>query len=622
MPTREATIRINLDTGEFITKTKGLTSEADKAGSKIGGSLKDGFEKGGGALKKLFSSVTDLIGMGALVGGAFSFKAGIQGAMALDGQYRQVARTIRQISGDFTQQVDVQKTVTEAGKHTGESLGDLAQQYQELLRITGNVDFSKAALSSASQEATRTGKSFESLSSIAGALNEKFGITGKGIAEALRMITSNTDVGGPKLEDLAGGFDTLSATALSGGLKGAEGLKIMLGVLNETDNVLGGFMESNRALNGVFSALRAPEAFNKIKNLTAGTDSGFVKRLIDTPDAMARLNLILQKGGAVRKEFEKAITDRKEMALYKILTEPFDAAVKRSAAAGEKGAHVVEEGATAFTEAIAQMSRAGDTKAQAEAELAERMQSNKVKIDQALKELEEAFSQPEVIKAVKELIGIMPPLVHAFAELLKTVEGVADFLAKPFGSSYADKAAKELDAGVKSGQPVATANDIQDRLDNGSWKTKLLTWAIPGFDAKKMVPVQTPEHAATGKATEEVKRAAKATEEAKRTVSGTAPAAQAVATASRMFADWTPTPPPGLTPGLGTDGVPQARQTRAVEKSADVHEALTRNLVKASAALERLSNAAGGVSKGTTGDGTSKGPGGVSPVSPGWADKY
>ncbi len=598
MPNREAAIKIKLDSQEFVTKTKGLGDEADKAGTKIGSSLSGGFSKGAGALKGLFASVTSLIGMGAVLGGAFSFKQGIAAALDLDGKYRQVARTIRQISGDLTNQTDVQKTVAEAGKHTGESLSNLAEQYQELLRVTGDVDFSKAALSAASQEATRTGKSFENLASISGALNEKFGITGKGIDEALRMISSNVDVGGPKLEDLAGGFDTLSATALSGGLHGAAGLKVMLGVLNETDNVLGGFMESNRALNGVFSALRAPEAFNKIKAMTASTDSGFVKKLIDTPDAMARLNLILQKGGAVRKEFEKAITDRKEMALYKILTEPFDAAVKRSIAAGEKGANVVNEGATAFTEAIAQMTRAGDTKAAADAELAARMQSNKVKIDQALKELEEAFSQPEVIKAVKELIGVMPPLVHAFAELLKMVEkivgGTVTHVTAP-----AAKAAAEIQTQVAAGKKPATAADVQAHLDQGPWYMKAFA-KLTGFDPNKAVPV-----APAG--------------------AGVAPAQQAVVNASRAIEKATSPQSMGPGPAGGVTPIdaPQARQVKAVEKAADVHEALTRNVLKASNALERLANSAGGSSGGTTGGAPTKGPmGTMTPAGPGWADKY
>jgi hypothetical protein len=65
-----------------------------------------------------------------------------------------------------------------------------------------------------------------------------------------------------------------------------------------------------------------------------------------------------------------------------------------------------------------------------------------------------------------------------------------------------------------------------------------------------------------------------------------------------------------------------ARQTKTIEKSADVHEVLTRNLIKASAALERLSGSATGAARGNTGDGTSKGPGGITPAGPGWADKY
>jgi hypothetical protein len=239
------------------------------------------------------------------------------------------------------------------------------------------------------------------------------------------------------------------------------------------------------------------------------------------------------------------------------------------------------------------------------------MKSNKVKIDQALKELEAAFAQPEVIKAVKELIGVMPPLVHGFAELLKVVEkligGAANHVTAP-----AAKAAAEMQTQVAAGKKPATAADVQAHLDQAPWFMKAFA-KLTGFDPAKAVPVAPMP--ATG---------IKAVENAGKAIAAAPTQQQAVENASRAIEQSVhpPASPPGQAGGMTPMDAPQARQVKAVEKAADVHEVLTRNVLKASSALERLANSAGTSPGGTTGGAPTKGPGGTTPVSPGWADKY
>lgn len=636
MSNREAAIKIKLDNQEFVLKLGQIATESDKAGSKIGGSLSKGFEAGKGAVKDLFGSVKSLIGLGAVLGGSFSLKEGIQGALEMESRYRAIARTISKISGETISLAAVQKTVAEAGRNTMVSLDELTTGYQELLRTTGDTDFSKAALNAASQEATRTGKSFHDLSSIAGALNEKFGITGKGIDEALRMITANVDVGGPKLEEMAGGFDMLSATALSGGMGSAAGFKALLGILNETDNVLGGFTESNRALNGVFSALRAPEAFNKIKQQLAGEKGGadFVKNLINAPDAITRLNMILQKGGAVRKEFEKAITDRKEMALYKILTEPYDAAVKRAIAAGETGQHVIDEGASAFTEALNKMSNVGDSKADAEKELAARMASSKAKLDQAMKELQEAFAQPEVIKAVKDLMGLMPPLVKALSQLVQFFAahpyiGAAGIVGGTAAKGAIGAAAPGLIAGAAKLAPGLFGKLGALITGGASSAAASIAGTASATGAAVAAPTSIGGMAVAG-GTAAVAATVAAGTAAIAGIGASVYAAKQLMNASKSEGGVWNAVSGALSRGGELGGraltpeeydAKMAKNSKAVEKSTDVYEALNRNAAKASQALDRLARVQTPFSGGAS-EGVSKGPGGMTPAGPGWADKY
>jgi hypothetical protein len=565
---------------------------------------------------------------------------------------------------------EVQETVAEAAKHTMVSTEALAKSYLDLINTTGNSDFSKAAMQAASQEATRTGKSFESLSGLAGDVQKKFGITADSIGETLRMITANTDIGGPKLEELANGFDLIGAVSEAGGLKGEAGLSLMLGMLNKTAPVLGRFSESGRAMQGVFSALQAPEVFNKIKAMTAGSDSGFVKKLINAPDALSRLDMILKKGGAVRKEFEKGITDRKEIALYKILTEPFDKSVAQAMASGKKGAEAMESGSAAFKASLQGLTRAGDSKVEADKELAARMATSKAKLDQAMKEIEEAFAQPEVIGAVKELMGQVPKLVHIFATLIEffgkhpmlapaaVVGGVAaKSVVGSVGGALLGAGAKSAWGWVKGlvGAGTKTAAETAAAAEG----TAAAGTAAAGTAAAEGTAVATTAAAGTAEAATVAAGGAAATGGGLlATTAATVTAAGAAAVAAVGVAAvasvgaavyeghelFKAAKPEGGTfkaiaeafsrggelgghAGTPADWdaqqaklrVAQDKQTEKALKAAEVHNVLTRNTERAAAALERLGRAAGGAgSSGNTGDGVSKGPVAPSGGGSGW----
>ena len=294
-----------------------------------------------------------------------------------------------------------------------------------------------------------------------------------------------------------------------------------------------------------------------------------------------------------------------------------------------KGKDVVERGAAAFAGAVERMSRSGDDKATAEKELAARMATSKAKLDQAMKELQEAFAQPEVIKAVKDLMGLMPPLVKALAKL---VEFFAAHPALGVAAVVGGTAAKGAIA------PIAAA--AAPTLAKAAWTfLKGAPGALAGGAATATPSVLGASGLAGIAAPTTVGGVAVAGGAAAVAVTA---AAAAAAIGSVAYAAYqakelmkTAAPEGGVIKGLmeaisrggelGAKAIPtaelDARNAKAVSKNADVHEVLTRSLLKTATALDRLGSSAG-AARGTTGDGTSKGPGGVTPAGPGWADKY
>jgi hypothetical protein len=88
MSNKEASIKLTLDNQQFVVSVKGMVSEAEKGGTKIGKALDEGFKEGKKSVKELFSSVKGLIGLGAALGGAFSFEEGIKHALDMETNYR------------------------------------------------------------------------------------------------------------------------------------------------------------------------------------------------------------------------------------------------------------------------------------------------------------------------------------------------------------------------------------------------------------------------------------------------------------------------------------------------------------------------------------------------------
>ena len=658
MANKEASIKLTLDSGQFSVSIKSLGEEADKQGGKIGKALERGFGAGKKAIADLFSSVKSMIGLSAALGGAFGLKEGIQGALEMTEQYRQIQRSIRDITGETVSLSSVQKQFETAAGNSATKLETLTEGYKELLKSTGDVEFTTRAINEVGKVATATGKPFEQLRAIAGTLFEKFGVDAAHINQELRMVVANADIGGPTLENLANGFDMVAATAQAGGLKGAGGLKLVLGMLNQADDALGGFNEASRAMNGVFSAMRAPGVFTQIKKLTqGGPDKDFAKNLINEPDAIARLRMIMAKGGEVRKAFETQITDRKEMALYKILTEPFDKSVADAAKAGMKGKAVTEEGIKTFDEFLAGMARNGQTQSEMSKDLAARMESPKRKLQQAMTELQEAFMQPEAISAIKELTGLMPPLVRELSKLVRffaahPIIGGAGLVAGAAGKAAGGAL---LNAGASAAGDAIAASFKKSLMGNAATFAQAVAgnggaWAIAGqalgIAAASYMAFKVGEQFINDKVNQHfgtIESLSQATGSAKGALNGSQKDKEVAA--AKLQAEITAAKKAGgpswvvdaasvvgnmidkdipLASNAQADAIARAQAkldelNESLKKGGDSTKSMSVNMDRATSALNRFAQGLGGAPSGSnTGEGVSKGPKAPSGGGAGW----
>lgn len=489
MTEKESKVRLELAAGGLLSmlnevakqskklaeEVEGIGTASDKADKKVSPfltSLKKSAGAGKTALTELGSSIKSTLSDVTTLGGALSLGIGAKAGTDLVSIYKDLAFQIQTGTGKATEWTDVQKDVEGAADRWRQKVEDVAGAYRALYDETGDVQFAADALDAVTMAATATGKGIGVLSSIAGTLNEKFGIAGDEMEDALASVIELSSKGGATIEDLGAKLGIVGASAKQMGLEGKAGLQQVLGMLNVGDNVTGSFKKNLSAVTGLMETFGSADKLKSIEK-----DLGIK---------------ITDKGGGARKDALDKILSKsggKEEVLSKVfagdtlkLVSDFGKTYQKVFAETEGTAKVKTAAALkAFHQGLDAAGKTSLTAAQLEAQAKKRAAEDPDKIITAsMNRFKQAFTKPEMIASMEKLAQLLPKLTTGLTSLLEMAASHpllagAAFLGKKAGGAALGSLAGDA-LGWGSGKAASLGKSIGANLaaeaaKNGAWAT-------------------------------------------------------------------------------------------------------------------------------------------------------
>lgn len=410
---REASVKLTLDNGQFILNIKragDAVEETEKKAKKSAGAWSAGMKGASGAVRELGGHVKDLIGVAGGLGAAFSMGTALQKAMSARDVYKDLAFQISTGTGKAVEWNEVQRDIEGAAGRWKRSNEEIAGSYKKLFDETGDLQFTADAIDAVAMAATASGKSVDSLTGIAGTLNEKFGITGDQMEDALASVLELGSKGGVTVEDLGEKLGIVGASAKQMGLGGAAGLRQVLGMLNAGDNVTGSFKKNMKAVTELMETFGNTDKLKKIEK-----DLGI--KITDKSGGATKdaLDKILTKSGGKEQILSKVFSgDTLKLVsdygrtFQKVFNETEGNTKKKTDAALE-----------AFHKALTDAGKTTLTAADLEKQAKERLNDPSRNIQDAMNKLQAAIAKPEVYKAMDQLAQSLPILAQYLGEFIE-----------------------------------------------------------------------------------------------------------------------------------------------------------------------------------------------------------
>lgn len=479
MAVREAGIRLTLDTAAFTRGMETIGSKARQVGGKIKSGLSEGFKGVGGSalkagsdsVKELTGSIKSAIGNAAALGGGIGFGVLIKRASDLRSGMRDLAFAVNKTGKATADWQDMLANTNSAAQATGQSSDKLAQALAAMWEGGGDMDFAQKALIPIGHAAQASGKDVLRLANVATMLQEKFGATAENLPEMLAVVTQMTDAGGLSLDAMGDKFGLLAGEAVDAGFAGAEGMAGVLGMLNALDDRLG--EKSIPAFKKLFQTLKdgsgSLKEISKASGLKLGGMEGADKLRAIMGNDKARKAMTEKLGGEQRVVFD-------------LLAKPFVDAAAEAKKNGAKGKEATQAGLRAFDEAMRGMGES-TLKYQdlVEHSTAKQADDPQIKINKAVERLAAKFTEPKMMGAIDRLTELLPRVADGMADLLEfamdhpLLAGGA-YLAKTAGISAVGagvgKVGENVGGALKSalaGQGKAWATDFAGSVKGSGW---------------------------------------------------------------------------------------------------------------------------------------------------------
>jgi hypothetical protein len=429
------------------------------------GSLKKGFGAAKDTLASLGSELKSTLSQVATLGGALSLGAGAKAGMDLVSTYKDLAFQISVGTGEAVKWEEIQKDIEGAASRWKRSNEEVAGSYRALFDETGDLQFTADAVDAVAMAATATGKSVESLTSIAGTLNEKFGIAGDQMEDALASVIELSSKGGATIEDLGAKLGVVGASAKQMGLQGKEGLQQVLGMLNVGDNVTGSFKKNLAAVTGLMETFGNADKLKAIEK-----DLGI--KLTDKSGAARQdaLDKILSKTGGKEQTLSK-IFQGDTLKLVSDFGKTYQQTFNETAGTAKQKTKAALD---AFHEALAKAGQTSLSAAELEEQAKKRAAEDPERIwTDSLNRFKQAFTKPEMVASMEKLAQLIPKLTNGFTSLVELAANhpllaVGAFAAKSAGGSLVASVGGDAIRGIgKSiGRDIAA-----QAATSGAWAT-------------------------------------------------------------------------------------------------------------------------------------------------------
>lgn len=454
MPTREASIKVTLDSGPFRSDTRRMEGFMESAGRKMGaaikGPLKAGFESAKTAAGDLMSSMKQTLELAGTLGGAVSVGALVQGAVKSEQAYIQLADQLTTTTGQVVDQAEAQALVEEAATNAKVGIEDMQASLNQLAGV-GDLDTIGDAMERSAMQAKRMGIETSIVARSTSRLLAK-GLAGSAEeAELLldRMSEYGRTVLGIDPDEAIDPTDVAEFAAFVKSTNSSTNEMItLLSKTGDTAKDLGGALEIIEELGLVLNTRKGLTELGKA-NRTAknATDlsAGSVENLLS----------ILETGSPKAiKALEDALgTDRAKAALGAILGEQLTldiatgkASKEQIRAVGERLRDELENSA----DDQARLNRIAETNAKL-------AKTSGAKFQDALLKIEKAFQKPEMISAIDRITDRLPQLAEKLVEFLDWVTAnpgkaaagvVAAKVGLAFGGAFVQKAAADAITGM------------------------------------------------------------------------------------------------------------------------------------------------------------------------------
>ncbi|MBE7480233.1 MAG: phage tail tape measure protein [Polyangiaceae bacterium] len=416
MAEREARVRLSLVAGGYLGGLQQVTA-ATKAqmaslSTAMGAVGTAGLRGMRGSLAAVGSELKGTLTMAAKFGGIFGAGAALTKAGSLQSTYRDLAFSIERATGEATKWQNVQQQIEPVAMRTGRSSQELADAFKDVLAETGDAKLAAASIGAIGVLATASGRSVGELSSVAGALNDKLGVTAKEMPDALAAAVDLSNKGGIGFEDLTKAIHMTGASARAAGLTGAEAFGSLIALMNKGGDALGSTKKGLSAITQLMDQMADPSRQKEIKQ------SFGVSVVNDKTGEIQRTETILAamliKTGGQREKLAKVFKGE-QLKLVTELAAPFREAFEKT-----KGdvTTKTEAGLRAFNDALKRAGTSSFKFADAQSKAVDRMEDPQRKLALAMETFAQEFTKPAALEAMNELTKHLPKVATGFAKIV------------------------------------------------------------------------------------------------------------------------------------------------------------------------------------------------------------
>lgn len=311
------------------------------------------------------------------------------------------------------QQAALGEKIREAGIETGISAEEILGGVSAYVALTGDVTTASASLGIFSRAAQATSTPIEEIAKTAAALSMNLGVTSVEMEQALSGIASQGKAGAVEFKEMAGIVSNLAPRFAQFNTVGTKGLAEMNGLLQVMRVGFGTTGEAATSLEAIMGALTDSGTVKKLAGIGVKaftTDSKGVRHMRDLRDII--IDVLKQTKGD-------------PMTISKIFG-------RKEAVAGiTKLSDAFEKNADSIDDMIAAAGRSGEM----QEDLAKRMNSPKVALDQLRERLKATFSVA-IAKNLDDIVGGLTKLAGVLEWMVENKGAVIAMFAAIKAGGY------------------------------------------------------------------------------------------------------------------------------------------------------------------------------------------